>query len=447
MVSEQNTYFYNFSKLAEANLLQSYQSMINQPVFSKVEELRKQAHQLSAGDSINVDSSHWFEQATLRINALKNLEDELANKLLLKTHEFKNKQQNSLILSLVIVAAILLVTLWMTFAVLKAIGATVKGLSKAMADVQSNDLKARVNVEANDEFGQISKAFNQTITSFSTAVKQMSDSSTVLAASAEETSVTIQQSEQSLREQQQGTALIATALEEMNATEQDVSSNINEAASASQVANEKTISGKASVNRTVADIGSLVDDISDLKNTIGQLHESSATINNVVEVIKSVAEQTNLLALNAAIEAARAGEQGRGFAVVADEVRTLAQRTQESTSEIESIIDTVNRQSSQAYDVIESCTKKATETVGNAGEMNGLLEDISQSVEQILSMTEQVATAAEQQVAVTQELSQNVLMVDSKSQASAAAEQISGAAREQAQMALGLQDLSGKYAI
>ncbi|NHZ69797.1 MAG: methyl-accepting chemotaxis protein, partial [Thermotogales bacterium] len=204
---------------------------------------------------------------------------------------------------------------------------------------------------------------------------------------------------------------VATAMTEMAATVQEVARNAATAAGAARDANEEAGSGKRVVKETIQAINSLAGEVQSASDVINQLAADSEAIGGVLDVIRGIAEQTNLLALNAAIEAARAGEQGRGFAVVADEVRTLAQRTQTSTQEIQSMIEKVQSGARNAVNVMESGREQAAGSVSKAGEAGTSLETINSAVSAINDMNMQIASAAEEQSAVAEEINRNIVNI------------------------------------
>ncbi len=241
-----------------------------------------------------------------------------------------------------------------------------------------------------------------------TVIDRITDSAESLAYIAEETTTTVEKNKQAVLRQQSETDQVAAAINEMAASVKEVASNAEQASQAATEANQQAGDGKHIMSRIIGSTQSLADEVQNASTVIQSLKEHSKEIGVVLEVIKNIAEQTNLLALNAAIEAARAGDQGRGFAVVADEVRTLAQRTQQSTEEIEEMIAKFRSETDRAVNVMDSSCAQARETVECATQGGGALDEITGDVSTIMDMNQHIAAAAEQQTAVAEEINRSI---------------------------------------
>jgi methyl-accepting chemotaxis protein len=447
LVSEQNTYFNNFKDFSNADNKQFFNLQLDHNSVKEVNKIRAIANQKQ--NDFGVEAEYWFAQSTGRIGQLKKIESHLSTRIKSLVETKENDAFNAMVLNVIVITLLIGLALVVSFYVINDLTGRVKSLTNVLAKVRhENDLSAVCPHEGRSELGQISISLNKTLGGFSDVIKDISSSSMTLASAAEETEQTCEVNSKSLFEQQSGIALIATAIEELSATVKEVAENTQNTATSAKSADEKAKNGLGTVQKSYQSIESLANEIDGLAKQINSLHESSNNITSVVDVIKSVAEQTNLLALNAAIEAARAGEQGRGFAVVADEVRTLAQRTQESTAEIENFILSLQSDANSAFNVIETSQKKATEAVENSKEVEHLLEEITLSVGDIFAMTDQIATAIEEQAVVTQDVARNVVTVEEKSiETTVGADQILVTAKEQARLALSLQDLASTFKV
>jgi methyl-accepting chemotaxis protein len=266
-----------------------------------------------------------------------------------------------------------------------------------------------------DDFNYLSDALNNTRNKLSHLVSRITLSSDSLYEHSGNLKSLITQSQKEIEQQQQETDMIATAMNEMSATVREVAQNTTEAAESAEEADTATNSGHKVVVETVDSINALAEAIENAANTINQLSDETNAVDTILVSISGIADQTNLLALNAAIEAARAGEQGRGFAVVADEVRTLAARTQESTTEIRSMLDRLKTGANNAVEVMSEGHKQAQGSVEKANVALDTLKSITTTVNAIKEMNTQIATAAEEQSAVTDEMSQNITTINTGS--------------------------------
>ncbi len=320
----------------------------------------------------------------------------------------------------------------------------------AMTDIAEGegDLTYRLDSNGNDEIAQLGHAFNQFVTKIHGVVSEVISSTTQLSSAASELSIVTGQTSDGVVRQQMETEQVATAMNEMTSTVQEVARHAEQAAEAAQNANSQSQSGKQIVNASINSIGALEAEISNASGVIAALQTDSENIGTVLDVIRGIAEQTNLLALNAAIEAARAGEQGRGFAVVADEVRTLASRTQESTQEIQSMIEQLQGGAQQAVTVMKASQERATETVEHSSQAGESLNSIAGSVAQINDMNLQIASAAEEQTAVAEEINQSVVSItDIAREASESMQQIAGSTESLAKLSAHLDQLVGNFKV
>ncbi len=274
----------------------------------------------------------------------------------------------------------------------------------------------QVYTERHDELGKLQLAIHMQKSKLEAVIWRIGDASDQLKSSVEASVVTVSQTEQNMDKQNREIEHLATAMNEMTATVHEIAQNTNNTADATQHADNQVVEGKGVVEKTIQYINGLANEVENAVAEINTLANDSNEIGTIVEVITDIAEQTNLLALNAAIEAARAGEQGRGFAVVADEVRTLASRTQSATQEIQGMISKLQSSADSAVKVMESGQEAATQAVAKAGTAGKSLDSITSAVNTITQMSTQIATAAEEQSAVSEEINRNVIHISELSE-------------------------------
>lgn len=449
LISEQETYFFNFNLFSHKEQQSFYSEKLDNPSVRETKKLRELALDNYLVGGFDVDASKWFSYATDRIGLLKNIENYLSKTLSVLAKEKYSVAESSLYTNILYSFVLFAIALATSYLVIKDLTSRVNELSDIMRVVcDKNDLTVVVNKTDKSELGLIATGLNSTLKNFSDVMKEISSSSITLASAAEETSHTCNHNSNSMLEQRDEITVVATAVEELSATVKEISINTHDVSNVSKLADQKAAKGNEVVRESYQSIEDLAQVIQSLAGQITNLNDSSKEITSVVDVIKSVAEQTNLLALNAAIEAARAGEQGRGFAVVADEVRTLAQRTQESTAEIESFITSLQSDVSAAFDVIQLSQKKADNVVRQSKIVEDVLTEITQSVSQIHALSEQVSVAVEEQATVTDDVAKSIVNIEYKStESTTGATEIAITAREQAKLAAELQEISSRYKV
>lgn len=366
----------------------------------------------------------------------------IQNQLL--TEKISASRTATLLLSLVALVLAILIAWYITRQIVQPLNTAVE-IARALGnrDMTGSGVEAR-----SDEFGTLLQALDTTRSNLREALTDVNGVTTQLAAAAEELSVVTGQTSSGVNAQRVETEQVATAMNEMAATVQEVAQNSEEAAQAAQKADHQAHNGNQVLQTALDAIQRLSSEVQHSTQAMYRLNENSANISTVLTVINGIAEQTNLLALNAAIEAARAGEAGRGFAVVADEVRGLAQRTQESTAQIEELIATLQKGAQDAVHMMDSSSRLAENTLELAHQADTELSAITRTVSEIQAMNMQIATAAEEQSSVAEEINRSVINVNNiADQSASAVEEMAASSADLARLGQSLQDLVSRFRI
>lgn len=364
--------------------------------------------------------------------------------------ELFSSLNRSTITTLTITAVIIALSIVM---IMLLIAKTIKPLAVTARLLQNigsgeGDLTKRIKVTGNDEIGQVGKGFNAFVVKLQDIIQQVIQKSNGVLSLAEDVHQQSGYSQEQTSKQRMSIESLAAAMSEMNSTIQEIALNANKAAELAKQATDNVENGHETVTNSIDHIQSLSEDMTNAAHVIHELSEQSESIGGILNVIRGISEQTNLLALNAAIEAARAGEQGRGFAVVADEVRSLAQKTADSTDEIQKMIEQLQAGSRKAVDVINRGQESTNRTVESVDQAGTALITIRSAVEQINDMNFQVATATEEQSQAIDEMNENIVRVEEAGNENLeVAEQVTELSNQLTDFANQLSDLMSQFKV
>lgn len=351
--------------------------------------------------------------------------------------------QLGILVTIIVLISLAILIYWYTKRVFTPLLGAVNTLDAIAQGDFSHDLP---EVSQHDETGRLLGAMRTMLSRLRAMLHEVNAATSQVAAAAEQMSATTRETSDGVQRQQGEITMLAAAMTEMSHTTQDVARNAQEAATSANSAKQETMAGQQVVNNTVSAIEGLAASVEETADAIARLEGDANNIRVVLDVIRGIAEQTNLLALNAAIEAARAGEQGRGFAVVADEVRTLATRTQDSTQEIQRMIEQLQQGASSAVGSMETGRVRARNTVEEASRTGTSLMRIKDAVDRITDMNHQIASAAEEQSVVAENMSENVATIGRVAEeTTVGSQQTAAASNELAQLAQRLQQLTAQF--
>lgn len=371
-------------------------------------------------NSLEGEWDDYFARITVEIEKTYALDAAIFDTLSTRLKARLGQNQRSMLILIVSLSLVGLLIIYLYAGFYMATRRTLKRLSSQMGQVAGGDMTVQVEVDSHDELGDLAADFNNTVLKVRELIRQVSTTSDQVQEQSRQVENIATESSHAAASQRSQIEQVATAMNEMAATSQEVARSAALAVTNAEEVNNQTLSGRRLVESSVDGIEKLSGEIENSVRVINQLADDSSSISRVLDVIKGVAEQTNLLALNAAIEAARAGEQGRGFAVVADEVRTLARRTQQSTEEIEQMIVRLQDGVSAAVKAMGSSHSMTAEAVDASRKVQEGLDNILKSVVHIVDQSQQIAAAAEQQTAVSHDIDHNIVEINQAGERTAA---------------------------
>ncbi|MBD9414104.1 methyl-accepting chemotaxis protein [Pseudomonas sp. PDM16] len=368
--------------------------------------------QLLMADSLDTPWQGFFDQTSAAIDKTYALNGAVLDFLEQELSERLGEKRTQMVLLVVALVGLFIAIGYLYGGFYVSTRATLKGFGKTLNQVAGGDMTVSVNVRSQDELGELGEVFNGTVAKIRDLIELVGQTVTEVERQADRVELVSGSSSQAVTAQRGQIEQVATAMNQMSATALEVARSAAAAVGSAQSVNQETVSGRELVEAQVARIQRLASEIDQSVSVINQLAADSAAISQVLEVIKGIAGQTNLLALNAAIEAARAGEQGRGFAVVADEVRNLAKRTHQSTEEIEQMIGRLQNGVGATVTAMNGSHQMVESTVSQSTQVQQALENILGAVGMIVDQNQQIAAAAEQQTAVAHDIDMNIVEIN-----------------------------------
>lgn len=436
LTSKQETYLKSTYSVVDEDFEGVLDAFVNSAESNEVERYRQIAQNSEGGFGVNAEE--WFTAATKRINKLKETEQILLDQIYEYASDKVAVRQFAIFFELFVLTLALIVA-YLVYTTIRMRATQAAEISRVMHAVDDDkNLTEKAVIITQDELGQIAELINLTFLHVRDDFSRFQQNAAEISAASTQTAAAVGQSKSNLVQLQLDIAGIASATEQMNTSVKSVIENMNLAANNAEQAALETQRGEAAVGTAMEGITQTADEVQNVGKTIEELNTRVNDILGMVDVIKSVAEQTNLLALNAAIEAARAGEQGRGFAVVADEVRSLAQRTQQSTEEISRVVDVLRQSSQNAFSSIESGSQRAVSAVEQAKEITHVLSNLVENIKSVDDVTKVIAGSTHEQSDVIHSININVANIDQQArenvvgaeQVAAASIQLSGVAKD-----------------